>query len=329
MSATRIGVVGAGVIARRHVRTLSAFDDVQVAAVADMQADRAAELAAAAGARAYGDVRAMLDTESLDAVYVCVPPFAHGDVELEVVARDLPLFVEKPLAADLDAAGRIAERIADRGLVTGVGYHWRWLDTVERAQELLADRPARLVTGMWLDSTPPLAWWQRQEQSGGQLVEQTTHVVDLARLLVGEVTEVFAYAGRTARAAYPDSDVSDVTAASVRFADGAVGSFTSTCLLGWPHRVALHVYGDEIAVEITEKELVVTTPDGRTVHAASGEPFAREDRAFIDAVQGRPDRTRASYAEALRTHRVTTTAMRSAAAGQPLRVADAQGGSSA
>jgi predicted dehydrogenase len=147
MSRTRIGVVGAGVIARRHVRTLAAFDDLDVAAVADMQVDRAEALAGTVGATSYGDVRQMLDGERLDAVYVCVPPFAHGEVELEVVERDLPLFVEKPLAADLDTAVRVARRVQDKGLVTGVGYHWRWLDTVERAQELLADRPARLVTG--------------------------------------------------------------------------------------------------------------------------------------------------------------------------------------
>ncbi len=323
MSRTRIGVVGAGVIARRHVRTLARFDHVRVCAVADVQPDRAGELAGSVGATAYGDACRMLKGEALDAVYVCVPPFAHGPVELEVVERGLPLFVEKPLAADLGTAERIAAAVEDKGLVTGVGHHWRWLDTVERARELLADRPARLAAGYWLDVTPPIGWWQRQDLSGGQFVEQATHIVDLARLLVGEVEEIFAYAGRTDRAAYPDCDVADVTAASARFAGGAVGSFTCTCLLGWKHRVGLHLFGDGVAVELTEKELVVDTGQGRSVVAASIDPFEREDRAFVDAVRGGPDRTRTTYAEALRTHRVTTTALRSAALGRPLAIGEA------
>jgi len=319
---TRIGVLGAGVIARRHVRTLARFDDVRICAVADVQADRAAELAATVGAQVYEDPLAMLDREQLDAVYVCVPPFAHGELDLQVVQRGLPLFVEKPVAADLPTAERIAAAVEKAGLVTGVGHHWRWLDTVDRARELLADRPARLVNGFWLDSTPPIGWWQGQATSGGQFVEQTAHIVDIARSLVGEIDEVFAYTGRTPRGAFPDMDVADVTAASARFATGAVGSFTSTCLLGWPHRVGLHLFGDGLALELSEAELRIDLGHGPTVLTASGDPFEREDRAFVDAVQGGPDRTRTTYAEALRTHRVTTGVLRSAADGRPVRIDD-------
>jgi predicted dehydrogenase len=257
----------------------------------------------------------MLDAEALDAVWLCVPPFAHGALDLEIVERGLPLFVEKPLAADLATAERIAVQVEGRRLPTAVGHHWRWLDTVERAQDLLAGRPARLVTGYWLDATPPIAWWQQRELSGGQFVEQATHVVDLARLLVGEVAEVTAYAARTTRPAQAGSDVDDVTAACVRFGTGAVGSFTATCLLPGPYRVGLHLFGEGVAVELTERQLRVDTGDGPTVVDAAGDPFEREDRAFVDAVQGRPDRTRTTYAEALGTHRVTTAVVRSAARG--------------
>ncbi len=324
MTATRIGVVGAGVIARRHVRTLARFDDAQVCAVADVQTDRARELAATVGALAYDDPRAMLDGEELDGVYVCVPPFAHGELDLEVVQRGLPMFVEKPVAVDVATAERIAAAIEQAGLVTGVGHHWRWLDTVERAADLLADRPARLVNGFWLDATPPIGWWQSQDGSGGQFVEQAAHVVDLARLLVGEIDEVFGYAARTPRDAFPDMDTPEVTAAAVRFSSGAIGTFSSTCLLGWPHRVGLHLFGDGIALEVSEKELRVDLGQGPMVTVASGDPFEREDRAFVDAVQGRPDRTRTTYAEALRTHRVTTGVLRSAAEGHPVPITSAE-----
>ncbi|MDM4777925.1 Gfo/Idh/MocA family oxidoreductase, partial [Micromonospora sp. b486] len=54
-----------------------------------------------------------------DAVYVCVPPFAHGPVEEAVVAARVPMFVEKPVALDLETAERIAALVQQRGLLTG------------------------------------------------------------------------------------------------------------------------------------------------------------------------------------------------------------------
>lgn len=321
MVRTRIGVVGAGVIARRHVRTLAAFHDVAVVAVADPDHGRAAQLAATVDAEVFDGVTAMLDGTAMDAVYVCVPPFAHGEVELQVLARELPMFVEKPLAADAETALLVAERVAEVGTPTGVGYHWRWLDTVERATELLSDRSVRLVNGAWLDATPPLAWWQRQDLSGGQFVEQATHLVDLARLLAGDAQEVFGYVAHEDRPDFPGCDAYDVTAAAVRFRRGALGTFSATCVLGWPHQVDLRVYADNLALELTEKELTVTTSEGRMSWTPQVEPFVAEDRAFVDAVQGKPDRTRTTYLQALETHLLTTTVLQSALEGRPLSVA--------
>jgi myo-inositol 2-dehydrogenase / D-chiro-inositol 1-dehydrogenase len=194
----RIGMVGAGAVAARHVRTLLAMDGVEVAGVADPALDRARELADQAGAAAYPNHMELLDGERLDAVYICVPPFAHGAPELAVIDAGLPMFVEKPVAIDQETATGIAARLAERPVVTCTGYHWRWLDIFARAAELLADRPARLVQCSWLDKVPPPVWWLRRDGSGGQVIEQTTHVLDTARGLAGEVTEVHAFGARAA-----------------------------------------------------------------------------------------------------------------------------------
>ena len=195
MAKTRVGFTGAGFIASRHLGNLLGFDDVAVVAVADPQLDRAREAAARVGGRAYADWADLLDREQLDALYICVPPAVHGAPELAAAERELPFFVEKPIAADLETAETIAREVSARRLVTAVGYHWRYLDTTERARELLSANPARLALGYWLDVTPPPTWWVREAQSGGQLVEQTTHLFDLARLLMGEVTRLYAATG--------------------------------------------------------------------------------------------------------------------------------------
>ena len=101
---TKIGFIGAGGIAHRHFGVLEQFEDVVIAAVTDVDGGRAEAAAARFGARAYTDFAAMLADCSLDAVYVCVPPFAHGAPERAVIAAGLPFFVEKPVAIDLATA---------------------------------------------------------------------------------------------------------------------------------------------------------------------------------------------------------------------------------
>ena len=305
----RIGVVGAGGIASRHIGNLVEDPRAAVVAVADPALARAEEQAARAGARPYADWRAMLDGERLDALLVCVPPFAHGPPETAAAELGLPFFVEKPIAADLDTAERIGRAVEQARLVTAVGYHWRSLDITDRAAELLAERPAHLVTGYWLDATPPRDWWVRRQTSGGQIVEQTTHVVDLARRLVGEPAAVAGLAAHVARRepAFPesDADVADATIATVRIATGAIGSFTSTSLLRWPHQVALHLVGEGMVLELSEFELMVDVGRGRQVIAKGVDPFRAELGDFLTAVGGGPNGIRAPFAEALRTQRVT------------------------
>ena len=315
---TRIGFIGAGGIAHRHFGVLGEFDDVVIVAIADVDLARAQEAAARFGARAFTDAETMLCEVEIDALYICVPPFAHGAPERAAVAAGLPFFVEKPVSLDVAVAEAIARDVADAGIVTAVGYHWRYLDTVDEVRALLADNPARLMSGYWLDSTPPPVWWWHEDQSGGQMVEQTTHLLDLARYLCGDVTRVYGLAGHTDRAAFPGLDISTVSTASLQFANGTIANFAATCLLGWNHRVGLHLFGDRLAVEITDHDLMVDVGAGRPVRGAQGDPVWREDRDFIDAVQGKDDRIRCTYADALATHRLARAIGESARTGQAI-----------
>ncbi|MDP9428455.1 MAG: Gfo/Idh/MocA family oxidoreductase [Actinomycetota bacterium] len=309
---TRIGLVGAGFIAGRHLDALTAIEGVTVAGIADPRADRAEVLAARAGAAAYAHWADLIDVERLDALYVCVPPHARGEVERAAIDRGLPLFVEKPLAADLATAEALADRIDAAGLLTAVGYHWRYLDILQTARELLADAPARMVLGAWLDKAPRVDWWARQDGSGGQTVEQGTHLFDVARVLVGEVEGGWATGSRS-----PDGpgDILDVCTAALRFSSGAVGSFANSCLLPRVQRIGVELVAPGLGLWLTEHQLVVTDADGeRTVHRGV-DPFAAEDRAFVAAVRGDGKDVRAPYAEALRTHRLAVAVATAAAGG--------------
>ncbi|MEO3871778.1 Gfo/Idh/MocA family oxidoreductase [Nonomuraea sp. B12E4] len=195
---------------------------------------------------------------------------------------------------------------------SAVGHHWRYLDIATRARDLLAGRPVRLALGHWLDKVPPVAWWLDRGRSGGQIVEQAVHVLDLARLLVGEVTMVHAIPSGAPEA---DGQVDRATAAVLRFADGAAGLLATSCLLTRKHRVGLEVCAEGIALELSETRLLV---DGERVIEDDGQAKTRVDREFINAVRGLDADVRVPYREALRTHRLALALARSAAEGGPV-----------
>jgi myo-inositol 2-dehydrogenase/D-chiro-inositol 1-dehydrogenase len=310
----RVGLVGAGGVGARHAATLTALDGVRLVAVTDVDSVRAGSLAHEHGARAHGDAAAMLAAEPLDAVWLCLPPFAHGECERAVLDAGVPFFVEKPLALDLGTAEEVAGVVEERGTVTGTGYHWRCMPGVERAAEILGESPVRVAHGTWWDKVPPVPWWLQRGMSGGQLVEQVTHLMDLMRFLVGEPLSVAAHpAGVPGR----DPDLVDAaTAATMRFDGGAVATLTATCLLTWKHAASLVLIGEAAVVEVGETETVIRRGDRIEVVRDDGLSKQRVDAEFCAAVrQGDPAAVRVPYAEALRTHRVGCALEESARSG--------------
>ena len=320
MSRLRVACIGTGFIAGRHLSALAAMPDVEVVAVADAQRERADEVAARYGAHAYTDGALLLEQEQLDAVWLCVPPFAHGPLEHAALELGLPFFVEKPLAVDLPTAVEVAARVRERALLTCVGYHWRSLHVVAQARQALQDRRVELLTATWLDSTPPAPWWSRRSGSGGQLLEQTTHLVDLARLLVGEIRTVQALEVTHLRDAWPQADVPTASAVLLRFTSGAIATITSSCVLDRRHDVSLRLVTDGRLVDLRERalsdhELRVSTGEGEQVVRDRQDPIATEDRAFVDALLAGNDSVPVPYEEALRTHAAVCAADLSAREG--------------
>ena len=148
--------------------------------------ERAAATTAGRETPTYTDMARLLDEQRPDVVYVCTPPYRTPAACDLLIERGMPFLVEKPLAAH-DGVGRarIADAIDRAGLVVAVGYHWRGLDFLPEVRRRLAERPPELVLARWLDDTPGPDWWGRVDQGGGQVVEQATHLYDLARHLVG------------------------------------------------------------------------------------------------------------------------------------------------
>jgi predicted dehydrogenase len=251
----------------------------------------------------------LLDQARPQAVWVCVTPDRHGPLEETLIARGIPFFVEKPLAVDLATAERVARALGEAGgPLVGVGYKFRALDTLPRVRELLRERPPRMVLASWHDSLPPPEWWRQTKRSGGQVVEQATHLLDLARVLVGDAEVLAALGGRWPRVDAPGSDVPDVSAAFLRFRtnEGPVpGMLSATSLLRGHGPIELQLVCEGRVLRVSEQRLLVESGQSVEELATGADPFLVEDRAFLEAVLGQdPNGVLCSYGDALESHRL-------------------------
>jgi myo-inositol 2-dehydrogenase / D-chiro-inositol 1-dehydrogenase len=308
---TRVGFIGSGSVAERHARTLRGFEGVDVVAVTSEHLPRAREFAEDFSARAYQDVGRLLDEANCDVIYICVPPDAHGAYEELVIEAGLPFFVEKPLAHDLATAERIAAALERRPVLTATGYQWRYSGSVERAGALLEEHPPVLATAQWLDRTPPPAWWRDRTRSGGQVIEQATHLLDTLRVLLGEAEVHGAAEGPAVQGG---RGVARAVVAALRFRSGVVASLTCTPAFKLEQKhVAIDLVCGDLWIRVHEDRL--ERLDGGAAEVWKNERDAKElvDRAFIDEVRGDAGaRIRAPYAEALKTHRLAWAVTRAA-----------------
>lgn len=288
---------------------LSEMPDVTLVAFADVSEATVQDAAGKFGVKAYTDAAKMLDENELDAVYVCIPPFAHGQPEKLVVERNLALFVEKPVHLDVDEARALASEIQERKLVTSVGYQERYIDVIDRLKEELSQEQIGLVMGYWMGGVPGVSWWRKRNMSGGQAVEQTTHVFDMARYLIGEVKSVQAVGMRGLIDELDGYDTEDASAANLVFENGAIGTIFSACFLKNNQNIpnGLDIFARNTTVNYRLRNSVTVARKGETsVWRIQNDYQLDADRAFVDAVKAKnPGGVKSSYADGVRSLELT------------------------
>jgi len=311
--ALRVAFIGVGGIAGAHMPNVAQRQDTKIAAVCDLDRERMEQAAEKWGATGYTDYRDMLESEELDAAYVCLPPAAHGGIELELAERGVPFCVEKPVHLDLSAAVRVAKAVRKKKLVTSVGYQVRYAPQVEAAAGFLSQRRITLVEGWFVGGMPPVHWWRQKALSGGQAVEQTTHIYDLVRVLAGEVEELCAYGSTGAMKDIEGYDIEDASVGLLKFASGAVGHVCSACVLndaGAPH-VGLRFDGRDYTVELTYGSLKIHTTEGTDERDHTGALVESGDASAI----------KCNYEDGLRSLALTLAVNESMAKGKPVKPA--------
>ncbi|WP_339324429.1 Gfo/Idh/MocA family oxidoreductase [Paenibacillus sp. FSL W8-0194] len=315
----RIGVVGAGIIAAEHLKHIQRNEWAELAAVCDVAPAAAERAARQYGGKAYDDFDEMLDREKLDALFICVPPFAHGNMEEKAAERGIHLLVEKPLGLRMDEVRRKAEALEQSGVITGSGYCLRYMESVQRAKRYLEGKEIAMVRAYRFGGLPPNPWWVDHAKSGGQLVEQTTHNVDLMLYLAGDVRKISADMGLLLSRDVPGITTPDAASVNMVFASGALGHIDTGFFPQPDGRSSLEMMGRNFRLTLEGSHLTITEPDQTWVFKGRGDFYQAQDDAFIQAVEtGDRSLILAPYVEALRTLEVTLAANESAKTGLPV-----------
>ena len=316
----KIAFIGVGGIAGNYRRSLKQLQR-PIAAVCDINAERAATVAHEEKATAYTDYGEMLRKEHPDVVFTCIPPGAHTTQVADAAKSGAALFVAKPVAQDLETAQRTHDAINTADVINQVGYMARYSDITEKAKELVGDRQLAMGFGRFLarmGSNHP--WWGKYEVSRGQMVEQTTHVFDLVRYFLGDVASVHAYGIKNVSDGIADFE--ECTVCNMQFESGAVGNITSTCVARAHDNFATELVGDALYLKLThDLGLRGQIGDEAIDYTGTEAGYFRQIARFIDAVEANEQGfVRSPYADAVKTLAVTLAANRSLETGEVERV---------
>lgn len=292
-------------------------------AVTDIDAERAAAAGVKYGATVYANSQSMLEAESLDALYVCTPPAFHRDDVTAAARQGVNLFIEKPVALNMADAVAMETAVQETGVIAAVGYQIRYLDTVDQVRSALQSRTIALVNAHYYFWAPGGAWARSTKTSGGQVVEQATHLVDLMRYWAGEITSVHAMYALRARAGEADFDTWDANVVNFHFESGAVGSLASTYALfpRVPQNVRIDIASNELLIRFSYDDLEIHSPGESRSAKPTVNPTEAAAAAFLQAVRtGDRSVIRSPLSDAIKTLAVTLAANQSAETGHPVDV---------
>lgn len=235
LKSIKIGMIGAGGWGENVLCAWQQNPYTEVTAIADKNMDRAREMAAKYGvAKVYGDYKEMIAAEKLDAASVATPDFLHRQAVCDCFAAGLHVFLEKPVATNMEDCRAIAEAAEKSGKKFMTDYFMRFLPQFREAKAAMErGELGEIVQGYARidDAVSVPTKMLRWSKDSSPLFFVMIHNIDAVRWIVGqEVVEVYAKQQKKKLAAM-DIDTPDSVQALVTFANGATVLFDSNWIL--------------------------------------------------------------------------------------------------
>ena len=307
MRRLKVGVIGAGDIAEKHLEVLAAFNDIEIAALCSRGHPRIYALAERFKVtQTFTDHRAMLDAVKFDAVFVLVSATQVAEVSAECLRRGLPTFMEKPPGLSVAETKGLLEIANSNGCLNMVGLNRRFFSVMEKASDavletgpivsIAVEAPEKLAAVKALGMHPP-------EVIKGLLFANSVHCIDLLRFFGGDIKTICSLAGQW------DEGQKNSFGALIRFEGGAMGQYVSNWMAPGSWNVTLYGYGRRVSLNPLERGTITDSggesralePDELDTQFRPG--LYRQDRYFLDCVTENRKVTRpaADLADALKT----------------------------
>ncbi len=260
---TGFGIIGCGMISRFHAKAVADIRGAKVVACQDAFPQAADKLAAELGCTAYQDLDALLADPDVDLVTICTPSGLHMEPAVAAAKAGKHIIVEKPLDITLKRCDAMIAAAKKAGVVLSTIFPSRFHESSQLVKQAIdKGRFGRLTMG-----DAYVKWFRTQEyydsgawrgtwklDGGGALMNQAVHSVDLLLWFMGPAVEVTAY---TATLAHKRIEVEDVAAATIRFANGALGVIEASTAT-WPGELKrIEISGDAGSAIVREEDLAV------------------------------------------------------------------------
>ena len=327
-----MGVVGLGKMGLSHLSIFRAHPDVDLVAVCDSTGYVLDVLSKYTGLKTYKDLGAMLAAEQLDAVVIATPSHLHAPMVRTALEAGVHVFCEKPFTLD-DADGQALTALAhERGLVTQVGYHNRYVAAFAELKRLIDGGALGEVTHVVAEAYGPVVlapkggtWRSRRASGGGCLYDYAAHPIDLVQWYLGMPTGVEGSRLNRIFSSETDDEVvstlmypGDVTAqVSVNWSDESQRKM-STKISVWGTTGRAVADRQEVQVYLRD---TATVPDGYrhgwNVHYTTdlseqpwfylrGEEYSAQAAAFVDRVATKMTEGLNVFSSAAATDRILT-----------------------
>ncbi|HEY2660842.1 MAG TPA: Gfo/Idh/MocA family oxidoreductase [Caulobacteraceae bacterium] len=286
----KAGVAGAGAFGGHHARKYAGMAGVTLAAVYDPDMDRARELAGGLGALAMDDLGEFLKV--IDILTIASPAFTHAAVAMPALAAGRPVYVEKPIATNLEDADRIVARAATSNLILACGLQER---VVSKAMGLL-DIPEK---PMFLEAVRRAPWNPRNTDVSCVL-DLMIHDIDLAITLNPNEPLAVEADGRVTHGPFVDEVTCEIT-----LGDGSTVKLNASRIAEARERRMRIIYpSGEVEIDFITRAFRNTTPfplnADFTDTPAGRDPLGASVAAFVAAVRGEASRPAATGEEAVR-----------------------------
>lgn len=353
---TKMAVIGLGKMGLSHLAIANGLPGIEIVAIVDSAPLVGPGLAKVSGLKHLSNASEALQIPGLEAVIIATPTISHEALVREAFDRGLHVFCEKPLTLDARVSQELAELADERGLVTQVGYHNRFVATFGEMKRLLDAGVLGKVSHVTAEAYGPVVtrpakptWRGKAELGGGALLDYAAHPLNLLNWYFGASTAC----DSAILSSIFSKGVEDEVYASLRYG-GVSGQLSvnwsdssqrkmTTQVTVWGERGKLYADRQELRLFLTDAtdapegygegwNVRYTTDLTQPVEFyIRGEEYSAQLETFRDRVAGKSKEQVNSFAEAAMTD-ATIKLIRSAAAGetsanpQPVAANDAKRG---